>query len=50
MSSPILNLDTLQYSEFGKGDRFNAQRAPVSTQIGASKLGCATDAATSIYC
>jgi uncharacterized cupin superfamily protein len=41
MSKPIINLDKLQYSEFGKGDQFNAQRAPVSTQIGAKKLGYA---------
>ena len=27
MSLPIVNLDNLQYSEFGKGDRVNAQRA-----------------------
>lgn len=41
MSKPIINLDELQYSEFGKGDKFNAHRAPVSTQIGAKKLGYA---------
>ncbi len=41
MSKPIINLDKLQYSEFGKGDRFHAHRAPVSTQIGAEKLGYA---------
>ncbi len=41
MSKPIINLDKLEYSEFGKGDQFNAQRAPVSTQIGAKKLGYA---------
>ena len=41
MSKPIINLDKLEYSEFGKGDRFHAHRAPVSTQIGAEKLGYA---------
>jgi len=41
MSKPMINLDKLEYSEFGKGDRFNASRAPVSTQIGARKLGYA---------
>ena len=41
MSKPIINLDKLEYSEFGKGDRFNAHRATVSTQIGAKKLGYA---------
>jgi len=41
MSNPIVNLDNLQYSEFGKGEKFQAHRAPVSTQIGAKKLGYA---------
>lgn len=41
MSKPIINLDDLEYSEFGKGDKFHAQRGPVSTQIGAKKLGYA---------
>jgi len=41
MSKPFINLDELKYSEFGKGDQFNAQRAPVSAQIGAEKLGYA---------
>lgn len=41
MSKPIINLDQLEYGDFGKGDKFGAQRAPVSTQIGARKLGYA---------
>ncbi len=41
MSKPVINLDKLQYTEFGKGNQFDAQRAPVSTQIGARKLGYA---------
>lgn len=41
MSKPIINLDELEYNEFGKGKEFAAQRAPVSTQIGAGKLGYA---------
>ncbi len=41
MSKPIINLDELKYDSFGKGDKFSAQRAPVSTQIGAGKLGYA---------
>lgn len=41
MSKPIINLDNLEYEEFGKGDKFNAARAPVSTRIGAEKLGYA---------
>lgn len=36
-----MNLDELEFSAFGKGDRFAAERAPVSTRIGASKLGYA---------
>ena len=39
MSKPFINIDELEYSEFGRGERFHAQRAPVSTQIGARKLG-----------
>jgi uncharacterized cupin superfamily protein len=39
MTSPIVNLSELTFAEFGKGDRFRAERAPVSTQIGASNLG-----------
>ena len=41
MSKLIINKDELEYSEFGKGDKFQASRAPVSSQIGASKLGYA---------
>lgn len=41
MPKPIINLDELRYSEFGKGENFHAHRAPVSTQIGAEKLGYA---------
>ncbi len=41
MTKPIVNLNDLKYSEFGKGDRFRAERAPVSTQIGAKNLGYA---------
>ncbi len=41
MFDPTINVDKLQYSEFGRGDRFHAHRAPVSTQIGAKKLGYA---------
>lgn len=38
---PIINLDELEFAEFGKGKKFGAARAPVSTQIGASRLGYA---------
>ena len=41
MSKPIVNLNELQFSGFSKGDRFKAERAPVSTRIGAKKLGYA---------
>ncbi len=41
MSEHTINLDELKYSTFGKGDKFAAERAPVSTRIGAKKLGYA---------
>jgi uncharacterized cupin superfamily protein len=41
MSKPIINLDQLEFSDFGKGGEFGASRAPVSTRIGANKLGYA---------
>ena len=39
MSKPIINLDELDFMEFGKGDRFHAARADVSGSIGADRLG-----------
>ena len=41
MSKPIINIDDLEFTGFGKGEKFQAERAPVSTQIGAEKLGYA---------
>jgi len=41
MSKPIINLDELEYTTFGKGNKFQADRAPVSPHINASKLGYA---------
>jgi uncharacterized cupin superfamily protein len=41
MIKPIINLNQLTYSEFSKGDKFRAERAPVSNEIGAKKLGYA---------
>ena len=41
MAKPVINVDQLEYKRFGKGDRFEAERAPVSAQIGAKKLGYA---------
>jgi len=39
MTKPVINIDELEYSSFGKGDRFHAHRAPVSPRIGGDKLG-----------
>lgn len=39
MSKPIINIEDLEFSAFGKGDRFRAERARVSDKIGAQKLG-----------
>ena len=41
MSKPIINIDDLEYTSFGKGEKFHAERAPVSPKIGAQKLGYA---------
>ena len=41
MRKPIVNLDELEFGEFGKGDKFHAHRAPVSDRIGAQRLGYA---------
>ena len=41
MEKPVLNIDELEFTEFGKGDKFHAARAAVSPQIGATKLGYA---------
>ena len=39
MTKPMINLDELEYSEFGKGERFQAERAGVAVHVGARKLG-----------
>jgi len=39
MSKPIVNVDELEYTIFGKGEKFRADRARVSPRIGAKKLG-----------
>jgi uncharacterized cupin superfamily protein len=39
VKKPVINLDQLEYSEFGKGEKFGAERAPVAERIGARKLG-----------
>jgi uncharacterized cupin superfamily protein len=41
MPKPIINLEELEFTEFGKGEKFRAERAPVSSAIGAKKLGYA---------
>jgi uncharacterized cupin superfamily protein len=41
MSKLIINKDNLDFSEFGKSEKFQASRAPVSSRIGASRLGYA---------
>ena len=41
MQSPILNLEDIEYTRFGHGDRFEASRGPVSSRIGSEKLGYA---------
>ncbi len=39
MSKPIINVDELEYTSFGKGEKFQADRAPVSPHIGGKTLG-----------
>ena len=41
MSRPLINLDELEYTSFGKGDKFEAERSAVSPQIGGKQLGYA---------
>ena len=41
MNKPVVNIDELEYATFGKGEKFRAERAPVSPLIGATKLGYA---------
>ena len=41
MAKPLINIDELEYTPFGKGDDFQAGRAPVSPHIGAKQLGYA---------
>lgn len=38
---PVINVDELDYSTFGKGQKFQAERAPVAALIGAERLGYA---------
>jgi len=41
MPKPVINIDELEYSSFGKGEKFHAERAAVSPRIGGRNLGYA---------
>jgi len=41
MPKPFINIDELEYMSFGKGEKFQADRAPISQHIGAKLLGYA---------
>ena len=41
MSKPFINIEELEYKPFGKGEKFQAERAQVSPHIGARLLGYA---------
>jgi len=41
MPNPIININDLEFTDFGKGKEFAAGRANVSSRIGAEKLGYA---------
>jgi uncharacterized cupin superfamily protein len=41
MSKPFINIDELEYKSFGKGEKFQADRAQVSSNVGAKMLGYA---------
>ncbi len=41
MSKPVINIDELEYRQFGKGEKFRAARAPVAPLIGGRNLGYA---------
>lgn len=41
MPKPFINIDELEYKSFGKGEKFQADRARVSPRIGAKMLGYA---------
>ena len=41
MPKPVVNVRDLEFTTFGKGDEFEASRAPVAPLIGASQLGYA---------
>ena len=41
MSKPLINIEELEYTRFGKGERFEAERAAAAPQIGAKQLGFA---------
>lgn len=41
MPRPLINIDEIEFTQFGKGDKFQAERGPVSSRIGACNLGYA---------
>lgn len=41
MVQPVINIDQLEFKRFGKGDKFEAERAEIGRRIGAEKLGYA---------
>lgn len=41
MSNRVINLDQLEFLEFGNGEKFSSERAHVGSRIGAKKLGYA---------
>lgn len=41
MTKPIINVDELEFTEFGSGENFHAARGPASKHIGAESLGYA---------
>jgi uncharacterized cupin superfamily protein len=41
VAKPVINIEDLEYTTFGKGDKFEASRGPVSPLIGAERLGYA---------
>lgn len=41
MTKPVINIDDLEFSKFGKGEKFQAERGPVSPHIGGKMLGYA---------
>ena len=41
MAKAIINIDELEFAEFGKGEKFHASRGEVASLIGCEQLGFA---------